>query len=302
VTTPSLWTTPEDERQGLAALLVHAGRCQDLVERINPIVRSPVAAVVLRASREIGTTSAAPTTATLLNALRNNCPLTVPLEEVASIRANDAPAAGVSPAPAIPTYHPSASRARWSPAEIAALVQQHAFLIDQQRRREGRLSNLLTDPPPTTLLGRIRHHLDEIDKAQALDAARAKIRQHAQRMPSRSFSCIDFAGLNKAAAPHVLAICERLLPGGEVRGNRYVALNPTREDRHLGSFQIEIAGEKPGRWADWALTDARGDIIDLIAYLGDETKSQAAHHLRCLLGISATPDATDRYAPITSVI
>jgi hypothetical protein len=43
--------------------------------------------------------------------------------------------------------------------------------------------------------------------------------------------------------------------------------NPTRRDRHAGSFVIWTAGDGPGAWKDYA-TGEQGDVFDLIAYLG----------------------------------
>ena len=55
------------------------------------------------------------------------------------------------------------------------------------------------------------------------------------------------------------------LPGGEYRGHLYVALNPLRNDRSLGSFQIDT---QTGQWADHAVNKCSGrDPVSLYAYL-----------------------------------
>src|SRR4051794_12651127 len=56
----------------------------------------------------------------------------------------------------------------------------------------------------------------------------------------------------------------RLLPFGRIEGQKYVALNPTRNDSHLGSFKINLS---TGQWIDFATDDKGGDIISLRAYL-----------------------------------
>lgn len=77
-------------------------------------------------------------------------------------------------------------------------------------------------------------------------------------------SKIDFAELNQRAVRALPAILTRFLPGGLVRGQEYITRNPTRADRRLGSFKVNM---HTGRWADFATGDTGGDIISLIAYV-----------------------------------
>jgi hypothetical protein len=98
---------------------------------------------------------------------------------------------------------------------------------------------------------------------------------------------IDFDRINAEALVCLDVICRRLLPGGRRERNEYLALNPRRADRHLGSFRINLAN---GRWADFALADksARGgDPISLVAYLLNIKQSEAALGLMRLLGMEA---------------
>lgn len=97
---------------------------------------------------------------------------------------------------------------------------------------------------------------------------------------------IDFTAVAAAAQRHNLAVLKRFLPDGVIddRGE-YVALNPRRPDRHRGSFRINLA---TGRWADFALDDARGgDLISLAAYLFNIRQSEAARGLMRMLGMDA---------------
>ena len=80
------------------------------------------------------------------------------------------------------------------------------------------------------------------------------------------------------------ANCDRLfqyyLPGGKWKYGIYIgALNPTRNDKHPGSFK----GFRDGRWFDFA-TQQRGDVLDLerILYGGDAV--EAARRLNAKLG------------------
>lgn len=54
------------------------------------------------------------------------------------------------------------------------------------------------------------------------------------------------------------------LPVGELRGQLYFALNPTRYDRKLGSFQVNLV---TGRWRDHAIGVGGSDGVSLYAYL-----------------------------------
>ena len=75
---------------------------------------------------------------------------------------------------------------------------------------------------------------------------------------------LDFQAINRRAAKDMRGILMRFLPGGLVRGQEYVARNPTRADRKLGSFKINL---QTGRWSDFATGDSGGDVISLIAYV-----------------------------------
>jgi hypothetical protein len=82
-----------------------------------------------------------------------------------------------------------------------------------------------------------------------------------------------------------LAVLKRILPKGGVdpADGEYVALNPRRVDRRLGSFRVNLA---TGRWADFALTDksARGgDLISLVAYVKGLSQRDAALGLSRML-------------------
>jgi hypothetical protein len=98
---------------------------------------------------------------------------------------------------------------------------------------------------------------------------------------------IDFDRINAQALISLEAVCRRLLPGGRRDGHEYLALNPRRRDRRLGSFRINLAN---GRWADFALADksARGgDPISLVAYVLNISQSEAGRGLMRMLGMEA---------------
>jgi len=93
---------------------------------------------------------------------------------------------------------------------------------------------------------------------------------------------IDFAAVNAAALCELWPLVARWLPDGRREGREYVALNPRRHDRSLGSFKINLV---TGRWADFA-GDARGsDVISLAAYLFDISQIEAARRLARTFGM-----------------
>lgn len=95
----------------------------------------------------------------------------------------------------------------------------------------------------------------------------------------------DFAAVNRAALAILPTLLERWLPGGRTEGAEFVAINPRRPDRHLGSFRINA---RTGRWADFAIAGARGgDPVSLAAYLAGIRQLEAAQRLAAMLGIKA---------------
>lgn len=88
--------------------------------------------------------------------------------------------------------------------------------------------------------------------------------------------------VNRAARTSLPALVARWLPDGRRIGREYVARNPTRHDRRLGSFKINLV---TGRWADFATGDKGGDPISLAAYLFGLSQSEAARRLANMLGV-----------------
>ena len=93
---------------------------------------------------------------------------------------------------------------------------------------------------------------------------------------------IDFKALNRVALPNLPVLLRRWLPDGRRVGREYVARNPTRVDRHAGSFKINL---DTGRWADFATGDKGGDVISLAAYLGGVGQAEAGRELAEMLGV-----------------
>ena len=93
---------------------------------------------------------------------------------------------------------------------------------------------------------------------------------------------IDFQAVNRAAIAVLPTLLRRWLPEGRIEGREYLAHNPTRTDRQLGSFKINL---KTGKWADFASGDKGGDAISLVADLRGIKQSEAARGLAAMLGV-----------------
>lgn len=85
---------------------------------------------------------------------------------------------------------------------------------------------------------------------------------------------INFDAIASAALAVLPSLCARWLSDGREQGQEWVARNPTRDDGKPGSFRINLT---TGKWADFAVPDARGgDAISLAAYLFHNNDQLAA--------------------------
>jgi len=96
---------------------------------------------------------------------------------------------------------------------------------------------------------------------------------------------LNFRGVAAAALPHLPELARRWLPHGRREGQEWVALNPTRTDRRLGSFKINLV---TGRWADVATGDRGGDAISRAAHLFGLSQLEAARRIADMLGIGGS--------------
>lgn len=87
---------------------------------------------------------------------------------------------------------------------------------------------------------------------------------------------INFTQVKNYLKGHKEAILKHLLPTGKIAGSEYIALNPTRNDKNLGSFRINTTTWK---WADFATGDKGSDIISLYAYIKGINQLTAAKEL-----------------------
>jgi hypothetical protein len=95
-------------------------------------------------------------------------------------------------------------------------------------------------------------------------------------------SRLDFDAINRAALDALPAVLARVLPSGKAVHREWVALNPRRRDRNLGSFRVN---RYTGKWADFATGDRGGDPISLVAYVEGVSQGEAARLLAQMLGL-----------------
>jgi hypothetical protein len=101
-------------------------------------------------------------------------------------------------------------------------------------------------------------------------------------MNVQNWTPINFAATNAICLQRLPSFLQHWLPDGQRRGQEWYALNPTRPDRHVGSFSINM---QSGLWADFATGDRGGDPISLYAYLNGMSQSAAAKELRGSVGL-----------------
>lgn len=93
---------------------------------------------------------------------------------------------------------------------------------------------------------------------------------------------IAFERIADAARARAPDIVRRWLPDGRQEGAEWVARNPLRSDRHLGSLKVNL---RTGRWADFATDDRGGDLIALAAYLFALPMKEAAEQVASMMGV-----------------
>jgi hypothetical protein len=93
---------------------------------------------------------------------------------------------------------------------------------------------------------------------------------------------IAFRRIADAALGRADAIVRRWLPDGRRQSAEWVCRNPTRDDRRLGSFKVNVA---TGKWGDFATGEAGADLISLAAYLFKLSQGEAALKVADMIGV-----------------
>jgi len=99
---------------------------------------------------------------------------------------------------------------------------------------------------------------------------------------------VDFERVNAAARRNCEAVVTGLLPEGRREGREWVARNPNRADRRLGSFKANL---DTGKWGDFSSGDHGGDLVSLAAYVSGLPQREAAIRRRRAWGYPHGPEA-----------
>ena len=91
---------------------------------------------------------------------------------------------------------------------------------------------------------------------------------------------LDFKVIARAALPRAVAICERMLPAGRLRGHEWVCGNLRGEPGESLSVNTQT-----GQWADFAVGQRGGDLISLAAAVHGLSQLEAAERLAVMLGM-----------------
>jgi hypothetical protein len=118
-------------------------------------------------------------------------------------------------------------------------------------------------------------------KADPVDERSAR-RGIMRTRPANRMKRVDFGRIGCAAKGALPSLLRRWLPDGKQQGSEWVAINPRRNDRRLGSFKINIL---TGCWADFATGDKGGDAISLAAYLFGISQVEAARRIADMFGL-----------------
>ena len=102
-------------------------------------------------------------------------------------------------------------------------------------------------------------------------------------MPDANSQSIDFKYIAATALSRARSLLPQLVPNGRFERDEYVALNPSRADKSLGSFKIN---SRTGLWDDFAIGAKGNDIIGWYAHAYGLKLCEAARRIAEKLGIS----------------
>lgn len=108
-------------------------------------------------------------------------------------------------------------------------------------------------------------------------------RPKAKDKPRKALNCNIFEEVNAAAQGRIESLVRGWVAKARMSGDNLFALNPTRADKTVGSFCINV---RTGVWADFATDDKGGDIISYYAYIKGLSQIDAAKELADRLGVS----------------
>lgn len=107
-------------------------------------------------------------------------------------------------------------------------------------------------------------------------------RPKSKARPRKATKCNVFEEVNAAAQGRIEFLARDWVTKARMSGDNLLGLNPTRPDKNVGSFCINV---RTGVWADFATGDKGGDIISYYAYINGLSQIDAAKELADRLGV-----------------
>lgn len=79
---------------------------------------------------------------------------------------------------------------------------------------------------------------------------------------------LDFSEIRQRLIADIRSIVRELVPDGRFNGKYWIGRNPTRADKHGGSFWVLMTGQAAGAWRDEAGVRGvdEGDVVKLVQY------------------------------------
>ncbi len=103
-----------------------------------------------------------------------------------------------------------------------------------------------------------------------------------KRFDGQNSKPIDFKAIARVALAQAESLLGDWLSGGKKDGHEYKSTNPTRSDKGVGSFSVNL---NKGVWSDFATGDSGADLISLYAYLFNVSQGKAAREVAKAVGI-----------------
>ena len=92
---------------------------------------------------------------------------------------------------------------------------------------------------------------------------------------------LSFRAVSEAASANAEALCRRLLPAGQRKGDWWLCSVPWRPDKNP-SFIVSLT---TGKWKDCARQGEHGDFIDLVQRQRGLSNAEAMKEVARLLGM-----------------
>lgn len=90
--------------------------------------------------------------------------------------------------------------------------------------------------------------------------------------------------ISERLAQRALSLCEKLIPGGDVKGDFYVCAGTSGGEGE--SLKVHLSGSHIGKWKDWATSADHGDMLDLWRIARGLSPGAALQEAKSLLGIA----------------